>query len=429
MAINGVSQPSSPGAGGVRLTVTPERRLLPAAGGSWQILFTLKVDKIPDTAIRDRMPVSLALVVDRSGSMQGEKLETAKRAVSAVLARLEERDRAAVVIFDHQVEVLQAPAPVTAALRAAIRESLTKVQARGNTALHEGWLTGCTAICPAGGTDGHADRVTRCFLLTDGQANEGLTDPETIATQAADVLSRTGVGTSTFGIGDYNEHLLAPLATAGGGDFHHLRTSAEIANTFVGELGELLAIAVRRVRLEVELDPGMPLQVISEYGLQPDAAPTRWSIAIGDLLADEERRVVVRCAVPPLVDRSSRRIRARVAWEASGSAQSGPWQEVSGTYADPAAFAAETPEPEVSNWAGLHGAYRAQHEASRLAHQGNMPGAMSALRAAASAVPPAAPMAAAILAELSETEHHLDDKNMLYNAIRQSKGKRDLRQP
>ncbi|MGH2347365.1 MAG: hypothetical protein ACRDG4_19220 [Chloroflexota bacterium] len=131
----------------------PERRLLPTAGGSWQILFTLRVDKIPDTTIRDRMAVSLAL----------------------------------------------------------IRGSLTKVQARGNTALHEGWLTGCTAIAE-GGAAGRTDRMTRCFLLTDGQANEGLTDPEAIATQAADILSRTGLGTSTFGIGDYNEHLPPPLA-------------------------------------------------------------------------------------------------------------------------------------------------------------------------------------------------------------------------
>jgi hypothetical protein len=146
-------------------------------------------------------------------------------------------------------------------------------------------------------------------------------------------------------------------------------------------------------------------------------------------LAGEERQVVVRCTVPPLAGRSSRLIRARVVWEASGSTQSSPWQEVSGTYAEPAAYAGETPNQEVSNWAGLHGAYRAQHEASRLAHQGNLPGAVSVLKAAAAAVPPAAPMAAAILTELSETEHHLDDKNMLYNAIRQSKGKRDLRQP
>ena len=425
MAIDGTYPYSTTGA---RLTVTPERRLLPTAGGPWQILFTLNVDKTPEHTRRDRMPVSLALVVDRSGSMQGEKIETAKRAVSAVLDRLEERDHVAVVIFDHQVEVLQAPAPVTAALRAAIRGSLSRVQARGNTALHEGWLTGCTTIADEGAS-ARAARATRCFLLTDGQANEGLTDPEAIATQAADILSRTGLGTSTFGIGDYNEHLLAPLAVAGGGAFHHLRSSAEIANTFIGELGELLAVSARRVRLEVELDPGMRLEVISEYRLQADNAPIRWSIMIGDLQSGEERQVVVRCMVPPLAGQSGRRIRARLVWDAHDSTHQGPWQEVSGTYAEPAAYAAEAPAQQVTNLAGEHGVYRAQYEATRLAHAGNVPGAVSVLKAAAAAVPPAAPMAGKLREELSATETQLDDKNVVYNAIRRSKGQRDLRQP
>src|SRR5438132_172271 len=101
-----------------------------------------------------------------------------------------------------------------------------------------------------------AGRLTRCFLLTDGLANVGVTDVEQIAADAAGVRANAGVGTSTFGIGlDYNEALLGPMAVAGGGQFHNLRSPAEIATTFLGELGELLAVAARDVRLEIEGTP------------------------------------------------------------------------------------------------------------------------------------------------------------------------------
>jgi predicted DsbA family dithiol-disulfide isomerase len=133
--------------------------------------------------------------------------------------------------------------------------------------------------------------------------------------------------------------------------------------------------------------------------------------------------------VPPLAGQSSRRIRARIVWEARDSTHTSPWQEVSGTYADPVAYAAETPAQQVTNLAGEHGVYRAQYEATRLAHAGKSADAVSVLRAAAAAVPPSAPMAAAMREELSANETQLGDKNVVYNAIRRSKGQRDHRQP
>src|SRR6185312_15892259 len=99
-------------------------------------------------------------------------------------------------------------------------------------------------------------------------------------------------------------------------------------------------------------DSGMHLEVISEYRLQTDGTPTRWSIMIGDLQAGEERQVVVRCTVPPLAGQSARRIRTRLVWDAQDATHSGPWQEVSGTYAEPAAYAAEVPAQQVTNLAG-----------------------------------------------------------------------------
>src|SRR5262249_51083920 len=155
--------------------------------------------------------------------------------------------------------------------RAAAHE-LGQIEARGSTALHEGWLRGCQAIAAnEAAHDGQA--LARCWLFTDGQANVGETDPERIATEAAGIRDNAGIGTSTFGFGaDYNEQLLGPLAVAGGGQFHHLESVRDLARTFQGERNALFAVAAMRVRLVIEVAPGMTGDLVSAFRrAEPDA--------------------------------------------------------------------------------------------------------------------------------------------------------------
>ena len=281
-----------------QLTLRPERRLIRRTGAGSRRFVLLEVRAgQPSRPASQRLPVRLALVIDRSGSMQGIKLEMAKRAGLAVLDGLDARDQVALVVFDERIETLQPLAPVTPALRAAVREVLGTVEARGSTALHEGWLVGCQAIAAAGpGVEATAARV---FLLTDGQANVGETDPEAIASEVAGVLEKAGIVTSTFGIGDYNEHLLAPMATAGGGQFHHLRQPSDIAHTFLGELGDLLAVAARALRVEVEAAPGACMEVVSDFRRSQSSSDHHLTLLLGDLLGGETRQIVLRCIFPP----------------------------------------------------------------------------------------------------------------------------------
>jgi Ca-activated chloride channel family protein len=306
--------------------------------------------------------------------MQGMKLATAKRAILAVVDRLDERDRAAVVVFDNQVDVVQAAEPVTEAVKARIRSALAEIEARATTALHEGWLTGCRTI--AGDASPVAkDGLARCFLLTDGLANVGITDLEEIAAEAAGIREKAGIGTSTFGIGtDYDESLLGPMAVAGGGQFHHLRAAKEIANTFIGELGDLLAVAASQVRLELEVGAGVTIEVISQYWVSQAAmGQTRSSIMIGDLLGGDERHVVVRIGFPRHDGLSDERaLRARVIWTVSGLEYSTDWQKLRFSYADDGACSEEAQDPDVMHWVGLHHAERAKREATEQSRRGEL---------------------------------------------------------
>jgi Ca-activated chloride channel family protein len=415
------------------LSARAERALIRPRRSYRHVDFRVGVTAAPRVGAR-RNPVTLALVVDRSGSMQGEKLVTAKQAARAVVEHLDERDRVAVVIFDDRIDVLQPLAPVTEAVKAGVAEALGPVEACGATALHEGWLTGCHQvagdIAPAA-----AGAVARCFLLTDGQANRGLTEPEAMATQAADVLEQAGVGTSTFGIGDYNDLVLGPMAVAGGGQFHHLRSAAEIAHTFVAELGELHAVAARHVCLEIETDADVAVEVVSEYhARQVDGEQLRQLVTIGDLLVGEERHVVVRFGFPARGRQPHQVVRARLVCTTEGGQLSTDWQEVTFTYADDAQCNAEQRDPSVMHWVGLHHSSRAQLGAMTSSKRGDMQGARRRLREVAGRISAYAGDDADLQAAVQELEHaerdldrNVDTKERWYASTLSSRGQRDLR--
>src|ERR1051326_5027794 len=130
----------------ISLKMQPERRLIREDGSFRHVDFHVQVNQPTVKTEAARTPLTLALVLDRSGSMQGEKIKIAKQAALSVVDRLDERDQIAVVVFDDRIDVIQAKAAVTPAIKASIRAALVQIEARANTALHEGWLTGCKAI-------------------------------------------------------------------------------------------------------------------------------------------------------------------------------------------------------------------------------------------------------------------------------------------
>jgi Ca-activated chloride channel homolog len=344
-----------------------------------------------------------------------------------------------VVVFDDHIDTIQAVGKVTPVLKAHVRAELARIEARGTTALHEGWLTGCKAIAETVESRS-ADVLARCFLLTDGLANVGITDPEAIASEAGSIREQTEIGTSTFGIGeDYSEELLGPMAEAGGGQFHHLRAASEIGTTFVNELGEMLAVAAINVRLELEVPARLPVEVLSAYRAAPDVAKTRWTVALGDLLSKEERHVAVRLTLPSRAEPAEHQtVRARLVWMVKGEEQRTDWRDVVFTYADAVACDAEPFDPTVMHWVGQHLSDRAQLRSVRLSKSGKPGLAADEIREAMLLAAPYAAESPALQEDLRSLEElaqqiergELDAgeaKERYYRSQTRSAGKRDLR--
>lgn len=237
---------------------------------------------------RERPEINLSLVLDRSGSMQGSKLQMTCQAAGLAVQALREQDRVSVVVFDDQVQTLVPCGPVTDKQR--IADLLSQVTAGGSTALHDGWKQGVTQACQA--TDER--RINRVLLLTDGEANQGEVNPDRICSEVRQ-LAMKGVQTTTLGFGShYNETLLRSMAASGEGNHFYVERADQLAGFFAMELEGLTTTRGTKVRLTLQ-----PL--VAGATIEPQVKMDRaedGSLMLGDLVAGKPLELLFRLTVP-----------------------------------------------------------------------------------------------------------------------------------
>ncbi|MCM2257736.1 MAG: VWA domain-containing protein [Vicinamibacteria bacterium] len=270
-----------------------DRALIGTRGNSRRYLMvTLTAPEASATAAGPRPPANVAVVLDRSGSMQGEKIHLAKQAASGALGLLKRSDRFAVVVYDHEVDVLVPSSPVgPESLQQALR-ALERVEARGNTALHEGWKRGCDQVA----AELTPEAVGKCLLLTDGLANAGLTEPDALGAECEGAQARRVV-TSTFGVGrDFDERLLDLMATKGGGNFYFVDHARQIPEFLARELAETLEVVARDVRLEIRVPQGVRVRALNNYPVEETASGLRCNVS--NLISNQELTLVFQLTLP-----------------------------------------------------------------------------------------------------------------------------------
>ena len=241
----------------LQLVLTPERPAI-AAGTTNRINVLTRLQAIENTHA-PRTPLSLAVVLDRSGSMSGQPLDEAKRCARMIIDGLGAGDRAAIFAFDHEIESF---APLTGAShKALLAAAIESIASGGTTDLHGGWRAGADALRAGLATDG----LHRVILLSDGNANAGVADLETIAREGKE-FAQAGVTTSTYGLGDsFNEDLMLALATAGRGNAYYGMTALDLAEPFEAELALLSNLCARGVMLKVTCEEGVSVRLLNGY--------------------------------------------------------------------------------------------------------------------------------------------------------------------
>ena len=265
----------------------------------------------------DRPAVNLALVLDRSGSMQGDRIAKAREAAIAAVNRLDERDYVSVVVFDDRIDVLAGAQTASEANKAAIVEKLRTVEARGSTAIFGGVSAGASEIRK----NLARKLVNRIVLLSDGEANVGPSSPEELGLLGASLV-KEGVSVSTLGVGlGYNENLMAALATRSDGNTYFIENGDDVPRIFDAELGDAFQVAARDVKLSVRFRDAHPVELIGRDGRIEDGVVT---VDFNQIYSRQEKYVLVRTEFPVGKDGETREFAAaEVSWVLPGSDASG----------------------------------------------------------------------------------------------------------
>ena len=242
----------------------------------------------PADGAQERVPLNLAIVVDRSGSMEGAPLENAKLAACSVVDQLVDGDLLSVVGFDDSVLVLVDGQEISAASRASIKSHIMEMQPGGMTDLASGWLRGAECVAQ----NIQQQQRSQVMVLSDGHANQGIVDPMILAEQASGLRNR-GITTSCIGVGDhYSVDQIQALARHGGGRLHDAELPAEIVEVLLGDLGEAQTTVLDNVVLSLDLPAGVSARCLSDFPEQEQ------EFSLGSFSGEAKRQAIFRLRFP-----------------------------------------------------------------------------------------------------------------------------------
>ena len=290
------------------------------------------------------LPLNLGLVIDASGSMEEQaggsmgprarehgrtRLEAAKRAACGVVGQLEDRDVLTVVSFSDEAITHVAATPLGRGGRTRCLDAIDELGTRGCTDLNGGWLKGAEHVA------GYAQeqRRNRVLLLSDGYANQGVTDPEELAHTARGLRER-GIYTSTVGIGlDYSTDQLEVLAEHGGGTLHHALEAEDIVAVILAELRDMHATALDDVEVVLSLAEAASCRTgVTVLGYPADEHDGIVTASMGSMVGGTSRSVVFRLDLPASTERVDIPLALSIAWrDDEGIARTSPTQQVAFT--------------------------------------------------------------------------------------------------
>ncbi|MBI5549805.1 MAG: VWA domain-containing protein [Deltaproteobacteria bacterium] len=287
-----VSPPPGPQTGGDILKLTASLSDPYVLAGSTREVFLRADVEAARVASGERAPINLALVLDRSGSMAGEKISQARRAARQLVQQLDERDRFSLVTFGSDVTTLISSTLATAGAKERMLASIEGIAELGGTNLSGALEAGLAEVVAYRSQY----NLSRIVLLSDGQANEGITSPAGLAALARRVSSQ-GLTLSSIGVGlDFNESVMEALSEHGGGSYHFLNDAEQLAGIFAGELKQAVATVAVGPALTITPSPGVTVAEVYAYLWEPQGAAT--SVRLPDFTSGQTRKIVVRLLVP-----------------------------------------------------------------------------------------------------------------------------------
>ena len=275
----------------LKLRVTPERGLI-YSDGPREVIVQIEIEAGRGDA-SNRAPMNLALVLDRSGSMQGPKIEKARQAACVAIDQLADDDYLSLVTFDNRTEVLIPPVRVgDQSHREMLKSRIDQIRPGGGTAIHAGVTLGAEQVRK------HLDKefVNRIILMSDGIANVGPSRTSDLADLGRD-LRRDGIAVTTIGLGDdYNEDLMTALAESSDGNYYYVRDAEKLPGIFSEELGAARSIIAREITIHIKTPEGVRLkEIIGRPDIKCGGDSTEATLP--EIFGGDHRRFLARCVI------------------------------------------------------------------------------------------------------------------------------------
>ena len=272
-----------------------DRPVLVRGGGEQEVV--IKVTVVGGKVVQvegERAPLNLAVVLDRSGSMTGAKIEKAKQAAMMLIDQLGKDDVISLVVYDSDVDVI-ASAQRVGGRQTQLKRLIQRIGPGGSTALYAGVKTGGDQLAEF--LD--EESINRVLLLSDGIANVGPKSNREI-TRLGQHLANGGMSVSTIGLGDdYNEDLMTALAESSDANYYFVDDVEMLVEVFESELGELKSVVARKLIVEIEFPKGVtPVRFLGREE-SFDANGNKGTIQFEMLAGEQQRELLVLCRVAP----------------------------------------------------------------------------------------------------------------------------------
>ncbi len=256
----------------------------------------LKADKVK--ADRERTPMNIAVVIDKSGSMgEKNKLEYVKKAVDYIIDEVGREDYVSIITYDDYVNVLQRSARIRD--KYELKDKVSSLKPSGYTNLSEGMFEGYDEV----NKSYSRGFVNRVFLLSDGLANKGITDRFKLADMVRDKNRRDGITISTFGVGnDFNENLMSDIADYGKGNYYYIKNSSDIPEIFADELKSVRNLIGQGTKMRIKF-PTEYLGVSKVFGYPYDISGDEVTVDFKDVFSGQTKSVLIKFDVRKKIDR------------------------------------------------------------------------------------------------------------------------------
>ena len=271
-----------------------QKKVLQGSAGTIGMSLTLQTDEIEELEREGVRHVDMVIVLDRSGSMKGRKIEDARQAVLTLIQNLSLEDRFALITYSDRVRKHTGLLNVTQTNRQRLISAINGIQAGGSTNLGAGLQAGINLLLSTK-PNRNAKRV---ILISDGLANRGITDPRALGNIASVAVEKEFV-VSTVGVGvDFNEHLMTSIADKGTGNYYYLENPQAFAEVFQKEFYFSSTAVATSLSIHVPVQNGVVLIDAAGYPIQ-----LRNGYAVfypGDMRSGQRRHLFLRLKVPTL---------------------------------------------------------------------------------------------------------------------------------